>query len=605
MAHPPRFLPLLVLLALLAPAAVAQEGGIRLALSPSSLTVAPATNGTTLVTVTNDGIAPVDVELRASNATGGLEISFSETTLSLLPGRSASSTANVRAGQEGAYNVLVHADARTAIGAAAGNATVRLDVVVRANATAPPSNGTHAVTNETGGTNDTNETAGSEENGSAISEEDATAPPPQADAPPPPAPRVDETDVSVVARPREAADFHVEVRNDAATAQTYSLLLRLPIGWGGRLDSTSVVVPANASATLRGAVRPTDDARDAEAELTVSGEGGEAVVRLHLRVERALPVEEPPPPPPDEGVADDATQAPAPATATPLPTLTLELLSRDLGAPPGTNVVLTAYVENAGEAPAQARLAVLAPALRVEPAELTALVPPGARVAVAFTLAVPEDAALGTVFDGALRLDDGATVSFAVAASASEPMAAVVAAPDGSPSLLGALASVAVGAAIALVVWRRWPGLGLVALYARLAARRALEHPRRARMLDTLRASPGMTLAQLQRATGLSNGVARHHVALLQAAGAIRVVRDGSRRRLWPTEAPRVEGAPELGERVLDALAARGPMRAGELAAELGVSRQALHYHLKKLERAGRVVARRDAAGVVVEPAAS
>lgn len=606
MAHPSRVLALLLLLALLAPGAVAQEGGIRLTLTPASLTLSPATNGTTTVTVTNDGLAPADVQISASNATSGLNVSFSATTLSLLPGRSGSVTAYVRAAEEGVYSVLVHATARAAVGASMGNATARLDVAVRANATAPP--GANATAENEGGAPLANATSPPAENETSPSREDEAERPPVKETAPP-APRVDAQDLTLVARPREAVGFRVDVRNEGASEATYGLLLRLPIGWGGRLDDTSVLVPAHGSATIRGAVQPTDDARDAEAELEVRGEGGRTLVRLHLQVERPPPADVASPPP-EEVVADDTGDAnapddPAPTASSP-PALTLELLARDLGAPPGANVVLTAYVENTGARPAQARLAAFAPALRVEPAELTAAVPAGARVAVAFTLAVPEDAAFGTVFDGALTLDDGAPVSFAVTASASETLAAVVvSAPDETASVLGALAGVAVGAAVAMAAWRRWPGFGLVALYARLAPRRALEHPRRARMMDALRASPGLTLAQLQRATGLSNGVARHHVALLQAAGALRVVRDGASRRLWPTDAPNVAGAPALGERVVACLAERGPMRASDLAAELGVSRQALHYHLKKLQREGRVVARRERAGVVVEPAAS
>ena len=124
-------------------------------------------------------------------------------------------------------------------------------------------------------------------------------------------------------------------------------------------------------------------------------------------------------------------------------------------------------------------------------------------------------------------------------------------------------------------------------------------------MLALVQDSPGITLAQLQRQLGLTNGVARHHATLLQATGAVRIVADGSLRRVWATEQPRVDVRPTLRDRVLATLRARGPMRAAQLAAELRVSRQALHYHVKRLERDGHIEARREQAELVLVPVAS
>lgn len=120
----------------------------------------------------------------------------------------------------------------------------------------------------------------------------------------------------------------------------------------------------------------------------------------------------------------------------------------------------------------------------------------------------------------------------------------------------------------------------------------ALEHPRRAAIVALLRSEPGLTLADVRRRMAMSNGVARHHVSLLEAAGIVRTVPDGTLRRLWPIGEP-ARAVPPLRDRVAQTLQARGPMSSADLGHQLGVSRQALHYHVKRLVDEGRIVADR------------
>ena len=120
----------------------------------------------------------------------------------------------------------------------------------------------------------------------------------------------------------------------------------------------------------------------------------------------------------------------------------------------------------------------------------------------------------------------------------------------------------------------------------------ALQHPRRAGIVALVRAQPGLTLADLRRRMGMSNGVARHHVALLEAAGLVRTVPDGTLRRLWPVGEP-ARAVPPLRERVAETVQTRGRVSSADLAHQLGVSRQALHYHVKRLVGDGRIVADR------------
>jgi DNA-binding transcriptional ArsR family regulator len=96
---------------------------------------------------------------------------------------------------------------------------------------------------------------------------------------------------------------------------------------------------------------------------------------------------------------------------------------------------------------------------------------------------------------------------------------------------------------------------------------------------------------ELGRAVGLATGALMHHTQKLEAAGLLVSVPDGNRRRFYPP-GTRAGGRNPLHEEILRALA-QGERDAAQLARELGVSRQALHYHVRRLARDGAVLAQR------------
>lgn len=167
-----------------------------------------------------------------------------------------------------------------------------------------------------------------------------------------------------------------------------------------------------------------------------------------------------------------------------------------------------------------------------------------------------------------------------------------------------ALAAAMVGGAACALAWanRRWP-LALPILYSRIAPSRLLAHPARTRMHAAIAAAPGITVNGLQRELGLAKGVFDHHLHRLLAGGHVRAVADGQLRRLYVAGTAIPGGAPPLSERIVALLHARGEARAADLARELGVSRQALQYHLKRLAREGRLVGRADGRELVVRAA--
>ncbi len=158
-----------------------------------------------------------------------------------------------------------------------------------------------------------------------------------------------------------------------------------------------------------------------------------------------------------------------------------------------------------------------------------------------------------------------------------------------------AVAASSVAIALPFLVW----------LFNRLTDRRSfLDDPSRARVLEAIRASPGATATDLERATTLHRTTAAYHARRLQQAGYVAVVREGGVNRYFSTTTPADSGlrfavcltryAPL--RRILEWLAQRPDATPRELAVALGVSRRAVAYHLQRLLDAG-LVTRADAPG--------
>lgn len=651
----------LALLVLASPFALAQEAAtLEIRLSPATLTAHVAQNVSSIITVENRGLSVMVVALSVTNVTGGLKVGLTDSLVEVLPGRTATAQAVVKGDRIGDWRATIVAQEEDALGA---NRTNRATAILRVLVSNAPANGTGNSTNSTNSTNttpgdpnasapppspgerSTGESPGnatregasdgtsdgttegaapageaSAENGTSPTDDEVIIQPvPDADPPgsapgPRPEPvRANITEMTLAASPGQRAVFTVGIENPGPVAQRVDAVLRLPLGWGGALDVSSFELNANAGAVLRGSVTPNAQATDAEGMLELTGPGGIATLRLSLVLLDTLPSAPPrmasssSEDPDGTTIADENVAAASAAEGAPdRDRITLRVEPARVTAAPGTSIVFTLHVENRDAQPLEGEAAFeIADAdLPIDVASPFFATDARSTATLTFIVHVPEDAPLGTSYEGLARAL-GREAPFTIVTDAVALGSVLLVMPDdrGPVWLALGVGGVAAGAISLAPLQRRWPLLGFAALYARLAPRRALEHPRRQQMVDLLRAEPGMTLADAQRRLGLSNGVARHHVQLLAAAGIVRVVHDGALRRLYPTDAPRVEATPALRERALTAIRARGEVRASELAQQLGVSRQALHYHLKKLECDGAIVAAREGTEVVLAAA--
>ena len=156
------------------------------------------------------------------------------------------------------------------------------------------------------------------------------------------------------------------------------------------------------------------------------------------------------------------------------------------------------------------------------------------------------------------------------------------------------------GAAALLVLLAALWGLKhalLSPFYTRIDPGRVLENPTRARLHALVRASPGLTPADLVRLTGSARVVVDHHLRVLASHGHL-VARRGRRRiAYFPTdEAPdeavhaRVETLTDPTRRRLARLVLEGACATQkELAERAGVRARLVSHHLGRLEEAGLV----------------
>jgi DNA-binding transcriptional ArsR family regulator len=144
-----------------------------------------------------------------------------------------------------------------------------------------------------------------------------------------------------------------------------------------------------------------------------------------------------------------------------------------------------------------------------------------------------------------------------------------------------------------------WPVIGL---FTRLRRSTLLDHKTRRAVYDAIEANPGLRFGELRAETGLAVGVLTHHLRMLEAHGLIASERRGRHRYLYPhAGTPRAQH-PRVTDRQEEILrtVASGPRTQNEIAARLGISQQAVSYHLGPLVEAGRLRRHRGPSGAWV-----
>lgn len=124
-------------------------------------------------------------------------------------------------------------------------------------------------------------------------------------------------------------------------------------------------------------------------------------------------------------------------------------------------------------------------------------------------------------------------------------------------------------------------------------------HPRH-RLVEYVHDRPGLSITDLAALTGLGHTTVCHHLGVLLRRGLVARERWGGAVRVFPATFSRTQRALvalSLAGRtagVLRALAANPRATPATLARELGIHRQAVQWHLARLEKAGVIRVDRD-----------
>jgi DNA-binding MarR family transcriptional regulator len=125
-----------------------------------------------------------------------------------------------------------------------------------------------------------------------------------------------------------------------------------------------------------------------------------------------------------------------------------------------------------------------------------------------------------------------------------------------------------------------------IGLFYRLTAERAMDHFTRGRILGYVQAYPGSKYTSIREALGLTNGTLAYHLWVLERLGFVRSIRQGRVRLLHPRGRPITQHSLVLSQlqyTILDLLKAEGHLSQSEISRSLNLSRQRVHYNVKKL----------------------
>lgn len=130
-----------------------------------------------------------------------------------------------------------------------------------------------------------------------------------------------------------------------------------------------------------------------------------------------------------------------------------------------------------------------------------------------------------------------------------------------------------------------------IPLFSRFEKDDVLEHNTREQLYQYIRNNPGPSFSDLRRQLDVSNGTLVHHLRILEMQEFVKPVRDGFRTRFY-IRGPRVTVTQYLTrtqQAILEAIQANPGVTQKELAGLLGLPRESVFYHTRKLEGVGKL----------------
>ena len=134
----------------------------------------------------------------------------------------------------------------------------------------------------------------------------------------------------------------------------------------------------------------------------------------------------------------------------------------------------------------------------------------------------------------------------------------------------------------------------IIPMYMRLKSERIFDNFNRGRIYEYIARRPGCSLSEIGKELSMMNGNLCYHLAVLKRTGLIRSIKDSRERKFFvigvtvPTFVAMIIG--HTGSLIIAALRENEPITENQLAISLDMSRQRVHYHLKKLEKKGMII---------------
>lgn len=128
-------------------------------------------------------------------------------------------------------------------------------------------------------------------------------------------------------------------------------------------------------------------------------------------------------------------------------------------------------------------------------------------------------------------------------------------------------------------------------LFSRVTGPKVLENKTREQIYLHIQERPGAYYRSIQRDLGLAQGTLSHHLYTLEREKLITRQRQGLKLRFFPTSlgAIKTRAISPWQLRVMETVRANPGISQSDLARILGLSRQALHYHIEQLRRASLI----------------
>jgi DNA-binding transcriptional ArsR family regulator len=163
----------------------------------------------------------------------------------------------------------------------------------------------------------------------------------------------------------------------------------------------------------------------------------------------------------------------------------------------------------------------------------------------------------------------------------------------GAIALMSCIGAAGFAGSVVVEDWRyRW-----VALYSRIASRISKESPSaRHRIIRLLARKPGLKLREIKRASG-DHPIDITSLVRMEKDGLLASFQDGLSRRFYLKDTE-IGKADALRTRILLWVLEHPGIWEAQLAKELGLSQQIVHYHLKKLRETKMITSGTDSSGI-------